>query len=305
MRVTVIDYKAGNLTSVVKALRHVGAEVAVTDRPEPLAKAERIVLPGVGHFAATRRLDETGLTPAIRAAIGRRVPFLGICVGMQWLYAGSTEAPDQPGLGYFPETVERFPGGQEKVPHVGWNQLEPSPESRLLAGIETGAFAYFTHSWRAPVASATAAIAHYIQPFASAVEWDNVFGVQFHPEKSGETGLKILKNFLGITRSQAASGRTVGYVGLSALGNCLPPAPGALPQAGITARLWRLGCCRCVRPPLQAGITARLWRLECCRCVRPVRQFGIVRSFGFEGGVEPFPPEIEPFPAAMEGAGSC
>jgi len=116
--ITVVDYKAGNLTSVVKSLRHLGAEVTVTDNPEPLAQAERIILPGVGHFAATRRLDETGLTPAIRAVIGRGVPFLGICVGMQWLLEGSTEAPDQPGLGYFLGHCERFPEAGEKVPHV-------------------------------------------------------------------------------------------------------------------------------------------------------------------------------------------
>jgi glutamine amidotransferase len=198
MNVTVIDYKAGNLTSVVKSLRHLGAEVTVTDGPEPLATAERIILPGVGHFAATRRLDDTGLTPAIRAAIARGIPFLGICVGMQWLYAGSTEAPDQPGLAQFPETVERFPDTEEKVPHVGWNQLEPNPTSRLLSGIKPGEFAYFTHSWRAPITPETAATTEYIQPFASAVERGNVFGVQFHPEKSAETGLKILRNFLEI-----------------------------------------------------------------------------------------------------------
>jgi len=198
MQVTVIDYKAGNLTSVVKALRHLGAEVTVTDRPEVVANAERIVLPGVGHFAATKRLDDTGLTTAIREAIARGVPFLGICVGMQWLYAGSTEAPEQPGLGHFAEGIERFPDGDEKVPHVGWNQLEPNSTSRLLNGVQNGEFAYFTHSWRAPITAATAATTYYIQPFASAVEQGNVFGVQFHPEKSGETGLKILDNFLQV-----------------------------------------------------------------------------------------------------------
>jgi glutamine amidotransferase len=198
--VTVIDYKAGNLTSVVKTLRHLGAEVTVTDGPEALASAERIVLPGVGHFAATRRLNETGLTPAISAAIRRGLPFLGICVGMQWLYAGSTEAPDQPGLGHFAEIIERFPDGPDKVPHVGWNQLDPNPSSRLLAGVEKGEFVYFTHSWRAPITASTAATTDYIQAFASAVESSNVFGVQFHPEKSGETGLKILKNFLEFAR---------------------------------------------------------------------------------------------------------
>src|ERR1700744_5845403 len=137
MRVTVIDYKAGNLTSVLKTLRHLGAETLVTDGDlELVESAERIVLPGVGHFAATERLDTTGLTGMIRDAIARGVPFLGICVGMQWLYAGSTEAPQQPGFGQFPEMCTRFPEGREKVPHVGWNSLEVRPDSRLLANVE-------------------------------------------------------------------------------------------------------------------------------------------------------------------------
>lgn len=197
MRVTVIDYKAGNLASVLKALRYLGAEVVVTDGDlAPIETAERIVLPGVGHFAATERLDSTGLTPAIRAAIARGVPFLGICVGMQWLYAGSSEAPAQPGLVYFAEHCARFPKSQEKVPHVGWNSLEIRPNSRLLAGIEPGEYVYFTHSYKAPVTADTAAVTRYIEPFAAAVERGNVMGVQFHPEKSGATGLKILGNFL-------------------------------------------------------------------------------------------------------------
>jgi len=197
MRVTVIDYKAGNLTSVLKALRHLGAEPVVTDTdPAIVESAERIVLPGVGHFAATSRLDSTGLAPAIRAAIARGVPFLGICVGMQWLYAGSSEAIGQPGLAHFPEQCARFPEGSEKVPHVGWNSLEVRANSRLLAGVDPGEFVYFTHSYKASVSTDSAAVTHYIEPFASAVERANVFGVQFHPEKSGATGLKILSNFL-------------------------------------------------------------------------------------------------------------
>jgi imidazole glycerol-phosphate synthase subunit HisH len=197
MRVTVIDYKAGNLTSVLKALRHLGAETIVTDCDLSLVEsAERIVLPGVGHFAATERLDSTGLTGAIRAAVGRGVPFLGICVGMQWLYAGSTEAPNQPGLGQFAASCTRFAESTEKVPHVGWNSLDVKPGSRLLAGAEPGEFVYFTHSYKGPITSDTAATSFYIEPFAAAVERDNVMGVQFHPEKSGATGLKILTNFL-------------------------------------------------------------------------------------------------------------
>jgi glutamine amidotransferase len=197
MRVTVIDYKAGNLTSVLKALRHLGAETVVTDSNVSLiASAERIVLPGVGHFAATDRLNSTGMTAAIRAAIADGVPFLGICVGMQWLYAGSTEAPDHEGLAYFRESCSRFPECNQKVPHVGWNSLETKSGSRLLAGVGPGEFVYFTHSYKAPITADTAAVANYIEGFAAAAERDNVMGVQFHPEKSGETGLNILRNFL-------------------------------------------------------------------------------------------------------------
>jgi glutamine amidotransferase len=201
MRVTVIDYKAGNLTSVLKALRHLGAEPEVTGGDLALVEsAERIVLPGVGHFQATERLDATGLTGAIRSRLVRGVPFLGICVGMQWLYAGSSEAPKQPGLGYFPESCSRFCEGQEKIPHVGWNSLEIRPTngiaSRLLAGVNSGEYVYFTHAYKGPVTADTAAVTHYIERFAAAVERGNVMGVQFHPEKSGAAGLKILSNFL-------------------------------------------------------------------------------------------------------------
>jgi glutamine amidotransferase len=214
MNVTVIDYKAGNLTSVVKALRHLGAEVEVIDKADasrPLVSAKRIILPGVGHFAATARLDDTGLTHEIASAIAQGIPFLGICVGMQWLLQGSTEAPNQQGLGYFRGKCDRFPEGKDKVPHVGWNQIVPrnTPPSRLLHGVEDNEFVYFTHSYRVPttaqvrsedddIVNPTAAVTQYIQPFAAAVEHKNVFGVQFHPEKSGETGLKVLKNFLEI-----------------------------------------------------------------------------------------------------------
>lgn len=197
MRVTVIDYKAGNLTSVLKALRHLGAETVVTDSDLSLVEsAERVVLPGVGHFAATERLDKTGLTGSIRAAVKRGVPFLGICVGMQWLYSGSTEAPNQPGLGCLDASCSRFAESTEKVPHVGWNSLEVKNGSRLLKGVAPGEYVYFTHSYKGPVTSDTAATSFYIEPFAAAVERGNVMGVQFHPEKSGETGLKILRNFL-------------------------------------------------------------------------------------------------------------
>jgi imidazole glycerol-phosphate synthase subunit HisH len=205
--VTVIDYKAGNLTSVVKALRYLGADVTVTDRAEDVRAASRVILPGVGHFAATRRLDETGITPALRETIDRGVPFLGICVGMQWLLTGSREAPEQPGLGYFQGWCERFPEGSEKVPHVGWDQVvtRSSSPTRLFAGVGQNEFVYYTHSYFVPTSifrngtgevDPVAAGTCYIQPFAAAVEHENVMGVQFHPEKSSASGLRILKNFL-------------------------------------------------------------------------------------------------------------
>jgi glutamine amidotransferase len=206
--VTVIDYKAGNLTSVVKALRYLDAEVTVTDRAKDVSAASRVILPGVGHFAATRRLDETGITPAVRETIGRGVPFLGICVGMQWLLTGSREAPEQPGLGYFEGWCERFPEGSEKVPHVGWDHIvtRTSSATRLFAGVEQNAFVYYSHSYFVPTNIAhngkaqaedpVAAGTHYIKKFAAAVEHENVMGVQFHPEKSSAAGLRILKNFL-------------------------------------------------------------------------------------------------------------
>jgi glutamine amidotransferase len=197
MRVTVIDYGAGNLASVLKALRHLGAEPEVTAGDLTLIqRAERIVLPGVGHFAATQKLEELGITGAVRAAIANGTPFLGICVGMQWLYSSSGEAPGQAGLGQFAETCTRFSNGSEKVPHVGWNSIEPRSNSRLLRGVESGEHVYFTHSYKAPVSIDTAAVTRYGGPFAAAVERGHVMGVQFHPEKSGPAGLRILRNFL-------------------------------------------------------------------------------------------------------------
>jgi len=194
--IAVIDYKAGNLTSVMKALDSLGAQDAiVTARPEDVRSADRIILPGVGHFAATRLLAQTGLTEAIRVAISGKKPFLGICVGMQWLFEGSTEAPEVRGLAALPGVCDRFPA-TVKSPHVGWNSLQISPFTRLLADVPSEAFVYFTHSYRAPLTEASAATTEYGDRFAAAVERDNIMGVQFHPEKSGEAGLQVLRNFL-------------------------------------------------------------------------------------------------------------
>ncbi len=194
--IAVIDYKAGNLTSVLKALRALDAEDAiVTADPSVVRRAERIILPGVGHFASTQVLTDSGMTEAIREATAEGVPFLGICVGLQWLFEGSAEAAGVPGLGAFPGECERFVT-DAKVPHVGWNSVAVTPGSRLMEGIRDGAFVYYTHSYRAPLVKDTVGITEYGEGFSGAVERENVMGVQFHPEKSGETGLRVLKNFL-------------------------------------------------------------------------------------------------------------
>lgn len=193
--IAIIDYKAGNLTSVKKAFDHLGAETVVTDKPEIVEEADKVVLPGVGHFSATRVLDDSGLRESIVNSIERSAPFLGICVGMQWMLASSEEAPDVHGLALWPGECSRFPSGV-KSPHVGWNDLQiRAGESRLLNGVNSGSFVYFTHSYRVPLLKATVAECEYGGGFSAVVEQENLFGVQFHPEKSGAVGLKILQNF--------------------------------------------------------------------------------------------------------------
>ena len=192
--IAIVDYKAGNLTSVKKAFDHLGAKTTVTDDPKIVSQAEKIVLPGVGHFAATKALDGPGLRETIIERIEQGVPFLGICVGMQWMLASSEEAPDVNGLGLWPGECSRFPSGV-KSPHVGWNSLKVQNGSRLLTGVADGTFVYFTHSYRVPLLSSTVAACEYGGGFSAAIEQENVFGVQFHPEKSGGAGLKILENF--------------------------------------------------------------------------------------------------------------
>jgi glutamine amidotransferase len=193
--IAVIDYKAGNLTSVMKALDALGYQATVTADPEVVLAAEKVILPGVGHFQATQLLEETGLTAAVSEVIAKGVPFLGICVGLQWLFEGSTEAPSVQGLRLFSGQCERFASGV-KVPHVGWNEVQVDPQSRLMHGVENGAFVYYTHSYRAPVVTETVAVTDYGSPFSGAVERNNVMGVQFHPEKSGAAGMRVLRNFV-------------------------------------------------------------------------------------------------------------
>ena len=192
--ISIVNYQASNLRSVKKALDYLGFESEITMDPDAVHRAGKVILPGVGHFAATAKLDSTGLRCAIQEAVTRGTPFLGICVGLQWMFAASEEAPQTAGLALFGGSCRRFPPGA-KVPHVGWNSLEIVAPSRLLAGVPSGAFVYYTHSYRPPVCENTVATTDYQGPFTAVVERDNVFGVQFHPEKSGDTGLRILKNF--------------------------------------------------------------------------------------------------------------
>ena len=198
--IALIDYGAGNLASVRKALAAVGAEVHIPRDPVELGDAAGVIVPGVGNFQATAALDERW-RDAIVALIGNGRPLLGICLGLQWLFEGSTEAPACPGLGLMTGQCDRLPGGTVdgwplKVPHVGWNALALPRRSNLLSGIDEGAQVYFTHSYAAPITQDTAAITTHGIPFASAVERGQVFGVQFHPEKSGEVGLRVLRNFI-------------------------------------------------------------------------------------------------------------
>ena len=194
--IAIVDYGAGNISSVKKALEHLGATAEVTCDPQVIAQAEKLVVPGVGHFNRCRPLNQQLRLPLLDAFASGK-PFLGICVGMQWLFEGSSEAPETSGAGLFQGECQRFPAGV-KCPHVGWNQIQVRKDSHLLRGIETGAFVYYTHSYRAPLVDEAVATTGYGGEFSSAVERDNVFGVQFHPEKSGATGLKILENFCAL-----------------------------------------------------------------------------------------------------------
>ena len=192
--VAIIDYDAGNLRSVEKALEALGAETVVTRDPEVIAGSSRVILPGVGSFGdAMERLNQYGLPDVIRRTVSGNKPFLGICLGLQLLFEESEESPGVPGLGI-------LKGKILKIPHMGWNSLNLKPDSRLFAGIRDQEYVYFVHSYylKAQEESQVAATTWYGTEIHAAVEAGNVFACQFHPEKSGDTGLRILKNFLEV-----------------------------------------------------------------------------------------------------------
>ena len=196
--IAIFDYGAGNLRSVQNTLAEIGAEYTLVRDAEGLRRASKIILPGVGHFGQMlRSLDRMQVRDAIRERIAAGVPFLGICLGLQALFDASEEAPEEKGLAIYPGTVRRF-AADARVPHMGWNALDERRPCRLLGGLGPRPYVYFAHSYYVPETTVTAATCTYTVPYTAALEDGNVFGVQFHPEKSGRIGLEIMKRFAEI-----------------------------------------------------------------------------------------------------------
>jgi glutamine amidotransferase len=195
--IALIDYRAGNLTSVRKAFAALGAGLFTPEAPDDLHDAEAIVVPGVGHFGATRALGPEWVE-AIVGRVGEGCPLLGICLGMQWLFEGSEEAPELPGLGLLGGRCYKLTAEGVKVPHVGWNSLGMQRDASIVDGVADHSQVYFTHSFVAPVTGDTVAVTEHGEPFAAVVQRGQVAGVQFHPEKSGDVGLQVLRNFLAM-----------------------------------------------------------------------------------------------------------
>ena len=197
--IAIIDYDAGNIMSVVKAFKHLGYDCVLTRDKDVLLSADKLVLPGVGCFKdSIDNLRNYGLEPIIKECVAAGKPFLGICLGMQLLFDESEESPGVKGLSLLPGKCIKIPEDKGlKVPQIGWNSLDFSKESRLMAGVPEGAFVYFVHSYyiSAEIFSDVCATAEYGVTVHAAAEKGNIFGCQFHPEKSSEVGLKILKNF--------------------------------------------------------------------------------------------------------------
>jgi imidazole glycerol-phosphate synthase subunit HisH len=202
--IALVDYGAGNLRSVANTLSELGAGYEVVRDSAGVRHAEKIILPGVGHFGQMMRsLDSLGMRDGLLERVHAGVPFLGICLGLQALFEGSEEAPELPGFGLYPGKVRRFSSsaGDVRVPHMGWDQIEARPgscPSKLLANTSSPPYLYFAHSYYAPVVPATVATCTYSLAYTAVLEDGNVFGVQFHPEKSGKTGLRVMKNFVDL-----------------------------------------------------------------------------------------------------------
>ncbi len=194
--ITILDYGAGNLRSVQNTLAELGAEYELVHDSAALARATKIILPGVGHFGQMMRaLDQMQVRGALLERIRAGVPFLGICLGLQALFEKSEEAPSERGLGLYPGEIRRFPA-EARVPHMGWNEIAPRNGARLLRNLAPHPYLYFAHSYYAPLTDATAATCTYAVEYTAVLESDNVYGVQFHPEKSGPLGLAIVRNFV-------------------------------------------------------------------------------------------------------------
>lgn len=198
--IAIVDYDAGNIKSVEKALQYLGEQPVVTGEKESLLQADKVIVPGVGAFGdAMEKMRQLGLVEVLSEIASKGTPILGICLGLQLFFESSEEAEGVQGLSLLPGKIVRIPDKEGfKIPHMGWNSISINPSSRLLAGIEDGAYVYFVHSYYLQAAREedVAATTDYIVPIHAAAERDNVFATQFHPEKSGETGLKILKNFI-------------------------------------------------------------------------------------------------------------
>ena len=200
--VSIIDYDAGNIRSVEKAVSHLGHECTITSDPGVILASDHVILPGVGAFSdAMSHLSERGLCDVVRDVTAKGIPFLGICLGLQLLFDDSEESPGCKGLSILPGSIRRIPSdGGLKVPQIGWNDLKLPRKSRLFEGLDEGTFVYFVHSYYLEAAnkSDVSSVADYGVQIHSSVEHDNIFATQFHPEKSGDAGLRILSNFLRI-----------------------------------------------------------------------------------------------------------
>lgn len=198
--IAIVDYDAGNIKSVEKALQFLGQEPVVTRDKETLLQAEKVIVPGVGAFGdAMGKMHQYGLVEVLREIAAKGTPLLGICLGLQLFFENSEETPGVEGLGLLPGKIVRIPDKEGfKIPHMGWNSIQINPASRLLKGIEEGAYVYFVHSYylQAENEADVAATTDYVVNIHAAAEHENIFATQFHPEKSGEIGLRILKNFI-------------------------------------------------------------------------------------------------------------